>query len=461
MDPAKVTKNRRCIGFATGVILLLLGPAAGADDLIFDLEEVSACELFEQIPTFALGQQATCTRRPDPNVRAYPALKSDKPVYGSVQFGSYDEARNPALLYHFVADESGGSGTGYDRLYLDLNGDKDLSNDTPVLPKNDWPAQLRLRYTSIERDVLFDRLGIPLPFGPAGRRPLEVVPRLLLLKGGSAMLSFVPTKARRGHIEIAGRQYDVFLGQTQPVCGWFDHPETSFHLVPRTGSSVQSTSTTMTTLMWMRRLGETFYRFAATPAGDKLFVRPYDGPLGDFEIGGPKFQTTALTAGGHLQSRDTIIPVNGPKCRLPVGDYSLAYLTVAHQGLTFAIQQNIHGDGAFRGKLYHQPAYPIPIREGTCFVLDFSHSPQIVFACPSRDHRARVGENLFVEAVLADPALDFVVCNLSYTPPQPAAGPAEPPAHTRAQTRNTTLPPQVTISRANGEVVARGVMGYG
>jgi len=456
------SREKRRMRATAVAILLLLSPAAGAEESVFALEEVATCDLIRQMPAWSPGHAATCSQVPDPGVRAYPALKSDKPVYGSAQFGSFFEERNPALLYHFVADESGGPGSGYDRLYVDLDGDKDLSNDAPVSPRKDVPAELLLRYTNIVGQVLFEDVGIPLPFGSDGLRPLAFTPRLLSIKGGSAMFSFVPATVRRGRIEIEGRRYDVVLGQEQPICGWFDHPETAFCLTPQGQPGTKSSSPSFGVLMTMPRLGETYYHFAATPGGDKLIVRPYEGPLGDFEVGGgSRFKTADLAVAGSLRSRDALVHVRGPTCRLPAGDYLLHSLTVSHEGLQFTVGPNYHSDGGFRSKLRHVPNYPIRIREGERFALDFSNRPQIVFADPRRDYTAKPGELFGVEAVLADPVLDFVVSNFSYTPSDSRGGSAEQPKGSIARGRDTILNPRVTISRSNGEVVSEGIMHYG
>ncbi len=437
-------------------------PGSSVDERVFALEEVSAFALAKQVRAFAAGRQATCSRQPDSGVRAYPALTSDKPIYGSVQFGSLFEERDPALLYYFVIDESGGAGTGYDRLYADLNSDRDLCNDAPVTPMEDPPAGALLRYTSIAKVVCFAVLGIPLSYGSEGTRPLEVMPRLVLLKSGGAMLSFIPTRARQGWIELEGREYDVFLGYNYDVCGWLDHPETAFYLVPREGPQMSTSSVAATTLMVMPRLAETCYRFSATPAGDRLTVRRYHGPMGTFEIGGGrKFKTTDVAASGWLRSRDAVVQMKGPKGQLPTGDYLFDSTTIAHDGLVIALQKNNHSDGGFRSKLYHPPTYPIHIRQDKDFVLDFSNHPEIVFAEPARGRKVKVGEGLSVEAVLVDPVLDFVICDISHTPQAPNSESMARPGDHPAGAGDPTLYPRVTISRANGETVAEGAMRYG
>jgi hypothetical protein len=62
---------------------------------------------------------------------------------------------------------------------------------------------------------------------------------------------------------------------------------------------------------------------------------------------------------------------------------------------------------------------------------------------------------MFVQAVLVDPVLDFVVCDLNYGPQQATSG------NKTVNGRDTTLPPQVTIARANGEIIGQGPMDFG
>ena len=160
-------------------------------------------------------------------------------------------------------------------------------------------------------------------------------------------------------------------------------------------------------------------RFAATPAGDKLFVRPYQGPLGTFEIGsgGRKVGDAAIV--GSLGSRDTtialsaeltVLPIQPVRtCRLPVGDYYPEFLTVTYGRLQFVVLRNSHADGQPRAYARSEPqVFPIEIREDKPFVLDFSSKPQVLFALPVKSHRVCLGDELTVKAVLTDPALDIM-----------------------------------------------------
>ena len=143
---------------------------------VFKLREVS---VFEQgTDNFLRGQTGLCQDKPFAEVKRYPACVSKKPVYGSVRFAADYGQTNGGMLFYFAMDESQGTGKGYDRLYFDLNRDLDLRNDPVVMPQRHPPDRASLRYSSIKQQVIFDLLTINFDFGPAGTRPVQIMPRL-------------------------------------------------------------------------------------------------------------------------------------------------------------------------------------------------------------------------------------------------------------------------------------------
>jgi len=79
---------------------------------------------------------------PTTSLAGEPKYVSSKPVHFEAKLGPAD------AVYTFVMDESKGMGTGYDVLYLDANGDHDLSDEKPVQgtarmsgtsPRGDFP----------------------------------------------------------------------------------------------------------------------------------------------------------------------------------------------------------------------------------------------------------------------------------------------------------------------------------
>ena len=101
-------------------------------------------------PVLRNGQMVSCTPRVDSTIKKYPALHSAKPLYGTVKFGA--DEKDVGNAYSFVIDSTAAKPAAskpadvelaqnpppqhYDLLYLDLNRDGDLTNDTPVkLPR--------------------------------------------------------------------------------------------------------------------------------------------------------------------------------------------------------------------------------------------------------------------------------------------------------------------------------------
>ena len=83
------------------------------EPVVFELEEVPAFGETQaagsaRVPVrYPRGQNATCRDVPAGEVKAYPALKSKRPMYGSVTFDSNYYNPQPGVTFHFVFDESG------------------------------------------------------------------------------------------------------------------------------------------------------------------------------------------------------------------------------------------------------------------------------------------------------------------------------------------------------------------
>ena len=252
------------VAVAAGLVCMALGPPAGAaaeqdagqsfvltGPVAVPLEEVPAFgkeEVSGRVSyRYPRGQSAGCVPSPSGEVKAYPTLKSKRPLYGSVKFdGSpYDAAIG--TTYHFVLDETGeaekkpeaGGGPGdskpptdapkpagdaqaskpsllkelaknltatprpadpfarevrqvikqtYDLLYFDRNGDLDLTNDGVVRltdkPLFEAMPPGQMRGLSGEIEVTFD-------FGPpVGKRPFPIAVAVYAYQGANAPFSF-------------------------------------------------------------------------------------------------------------------------------------------------------------------------------------------------------------------------------------------------------------------------------
>lgn len=415
---------------ASSLVLLCLLMVANAfgdkektEELVFNLDEISTFEIDEQLlGRFVRGQFGNCSEQSVADVRAYPAFKSGKPFYGSVRFAGEYGNKNSGIQYHFALDESTGTGKGYDRLYFDLNRDLDLTNDTPLTPLQNPPDGAIRDYKTIRQQVCFNYLDVNFDFGSDGRRPLEIMPRLTISESGYTSLSFVTTTARKGKIRIAGQRFNILLGHNYLVGGWFDRPSTALLLIPEDDKSRRPSWWGADQLRAIHKIGETYYRFSATPSGDKLIVRPYNGDFGTFRIGSGWRLILNKNVSGSLISKDAALAVgkglerDWPKptrsCSLPVGDYLPAMLNITLGPLRIIVSDNYHSDGKPRDKSGRPPVYGIKIRKNKPFVLDFSNKPDVIFASPPADHRLKPGDKLDVKAVLVDPELDIMIRGL-------------------------------------------------
>ncbi len=439
--------------------------------LEFNLGEVSVFDVGEVFRNFLRGQSTFCNNRLYRPIK-YPAFKSEKPFYGRISFaGSSTEFHAPGG-YHFALDESAGTGKAYDRLYFDLNRDLDLTNDTPLASLQNPPKWALLGYSSVEQEVCFDSFEITFDFGTASERAIEIMPRLTINQGGHSELCFVATKVRRGQIDIGGAGYYALLGYTYSVGGPFEQTSRAFYLIPKISTQDYPRWPGANQFRAMHKIGGTYYRFSATPAGDKLFVQPYDGDFGTFEVGaGGRDIYPEMTVQGSLCSEDMVVAVGGElehgrltsakSCRLPVGDYLPWSLKITFGLLRIDVSKNYHSDGKLRNRDGSPLFYGIKIRKDKPFVLDFSDKPEMMFVSPAKGHRVKLGEQLPVEAVLIDQKLDIIIRRLEDITRKQKKEYLTSNGQKRTSKQVMSLEPKVLITRADGEKVAEGMMPFG
>ena len=454
------------------LVATAFGEKEKTEQLVFDLDEVSVFDLGERLARdFLRGQSSFCDNQPRRSPDKYPSFKSQKPLYGSVHFdGASTKPKTPGL-HHFVLDESSGTGNGYDLLYLDLNCDQDLTNDTPLASLQNPPKGALLGYSSTEQEVCFKSFEVTFNFGNTDKRLIEIMPRLMIRKGGHSDLSFIATKVRKGEIDIGGAKYDALLGYTYSVGRSLDQDSTTFHLIPKSEPKYPFGWWGANRLNSTHAMGEKYYRFATTPTGDKLFVRPYDGQLGTFEIGAGGRNIQEISIRGSLRSEETAVAIGGemergwPKpaksCQVPVGDYLPAYLRITLGRLSIFISNNYHADGQRRRPSNDPHIYGIKIRKDKPFVFDLSNEPKVIFASPAKNHRIKLGEELTVKAVLIDPELDIMIRGLDDTTRKVKKEYVMPDGKKRTYERRLSLDPKVVITRTNSEKVAEGAMPFG
>ena len=440
------------------LVMLLAFGCKQKDESVSRLKDVSVFKLDQPLlQNFVRGQVCQCGEEPDASVKVHAGFKSEKPLYGSVRFAGGFDVQDSGIQYHFAVDESAGTGQGYDRLYFDLNRDLDLTNDTPLVPLKNPPDGAMLSYSSLKQQICFRFLNVNFDFGTDGERALEIMPRLMIYNGGFTQMAFVTTRAHKGRIKIAGQRYDVLLGHNYLISGWFDHPWTALHLIPNGDTFRRPSWSGADRLMAIHKIDQTYYRFSAAPAGNKLLAQPYEGDFGTFEVGPGGRDIRKMAVRGSLFSKDIAVAVGGnleagwPRetrlSRVPVGDYLTDSMSISFGRLRIFISNNYHSDGKPRD-MDRPKLFAIKIRKDEPCVFDFSNEPEVIFASPGKDHRIKLGEELQVKAVLIDPELDIMIRGLDDT-------------GTEQKQKNVSLDPKVVITRAGGEKVAEGVMPFG
>jgi len=263
---------------------------------------------------------------------------------------------------------------------------------------------------------------------------------------------------KQGQITLANRPFKVLLG---------DRPEREFYL-----HDVEKRFGPYWWGSWSlhsyHKIDETYYQFATMEGDTKLSVRPYKGQLGLLRVGkGNRQLEKAQFIGSMKQAGAVAVPVGTIKerwpeevteCTVPVGDYTPYIMHVTYDNLDICISNNYHTNAQGQSEREKQTVYGISIRKGQPYVLDFSSEPAVVFDEPGKDKTTfKRGEEIKFAAVLVDPELDIMIRGLDDKSVQVE----KESSSGRKYTRPKSLDPKVVITRADGEVIAEGVMPFG
>jgi hypothetical protein len=483
--------------------------------LVFPLEEMPNFDNWD------MGHNCDCRREPTPNV-VYPAFSSVRPLHGEIRVDMELDDPDSGTLYHFALDESGGTGTGYNRLYIDLNGDGRLSDETPVTPLRELPPGHLFTQKWSAPPVWFGYVTFSSRDGTE-THSVQTLPRFT--EGGFPRLNFQATTARRGWIEIDGRRIAARIWNSYPIGTRWDRPATTVRLETPNGSVALPYWLGCNRLRALPRAGDKLWRISTIPAGSRLIVEPYAGGWGTIEIRTAGQPPRNASFYGSLLARDKAVAVGEPsqpaaykgvqRWEVPVGDYAPGVLSIRCGPLLFSLYGNdLSGVPSSTARM--SSTYPWRIRENETLTLEFADKPRIVFASPADGARLRAGDELKIAPFLVDPKLNATVRGLRR---QHEHGPSSAPVvmsailsalllvlllivllvvrglvgHGRPEHRHVAylgaaglltlglvftwnalwpvaqarrwayndLGPRATISRANGEIVAGGPMPFG
>jgi hypothetical protein len=461
-----------------------------ARPLTFKLEEVSAFGKVEidgrTIQRYAQGQYARCEGEPSKAVKAYPKLTSKQPLYGVLRFdGSYYDATQGKAL-HFVLDQSGeqpkpaeekkeadaktmvvipNEAEKYDRLYIDLNGDGDLTNDR-VLKLGENPPFEGLMGRANQR--AFESFSLPVDYGTrTGVKPFEMIASLAFVQRSMGIIYFTAPTCRRGKIKIDEQEFVAELAQTRMLSGRYDRPFVELRLTPL-GEATKTAQLLQANLSGVigqiRQIDGQWTVTSASPTGDRLTIAPYRGDFGVLEIGSGGRAITELGIVGTLASRTTMVALGDPRLsgavelprrfELPVGEYLPANLTVQYGRLRFNCRA-ITDDPA------KPPVRHIKIQKGQPCVLSFSGKPAVDFSSPAKDASFQPGQAVMLRAMLNEPRERTQIAGLYDTTTKESETTTQVAGQTVSIAKYPRIDPTIVIRNSSNEIVAEGTMPFG
>jgi len=459
------------------------------------------------------GVGVRCTLEPSKEVKAYPELKSKRPLYGSVTLDGNPYDPSAGVKYHFVLDESGiaekpaeadegaakpaevekpkaaketekkparpataiMSATirqvklNYDRLCFDRNGDGDLTNDGVLESAKKSPFE---GLPDTDNTRVFEDLVLSVDYGPpAGKRPFATVPRLRAYAPELAYLEFVPKVARRGTLRLGDVEYTAYLNQWSAFTGRFDRPFVYLELLPAGRVSRLPPPLTSGYLGEVRVVDEQLVTTSATPLGDKLTIQPYRGPCGVLEVGPGGRAITEMGVAGRFVSRTALIALGestpfppeklSRRYMLPAGDYMFSSLTAQYGRLRFGARQLREDELAAAGRPAKGPAFGVTIREDKPFVLDFSGKPAVVRLTPPQDQSFKPGSTVFIRVLMTEPAQGIAITGLWDTTKKTGERKYRRGDKEWTVPEYAKLDPTIVIRDSEGKQVSEGKMPFG
>jgi hypothetical protein len=267
---------------------------------------------------------------------------------------------------------------------------------------------------------------------------------------------------KQAQITLANRPLKVILA---------DKPEREFYLY--------DTETGIGPYWWgswslhsYHKIEDKFFEFMLIEDGTKIAARPYKGPLGTIMAGKGGRELEKVEFNGSVHQKANVAAPIGTiderrtkpvtECTIPVGDYTSYIMHITYDNLDICISNNYHtnAQGQSGGK---EIVYGMQVRQDRPYVLDFSNEPMVIFDQPPMSQTSfSRGQEIMFAAVLIDPKLDIMIRGLDDTSVKvdkeykDADGKV---IHTAKVSKS--LDPNVVIARADGEVVAEGVMPFG
>ncbi|MBN2182471.1 MAG: hypothetical protein JW715_11210 [Sedimentisphaerales bacterium] len=221
------------------------------------------------------------------------------------------------------------------------------------------------------------------------------------------------------------------------------------------------------------KIDDKFYEFKLIDNGKKIAARPYKGEIGTIKVGkgGRELEKTEFK-GSVNQKANVAAPIGTIKeqwpeavteYQIPTGDYTAYLMDVIYDNLAITISNNYHTNAQGQSRGDKEIVYGMQVRKDNPFVLDFSNKPMVVFDQPPKDKTTfSRGEVIQFAAVLIDPKLDIMIRRLNDTSVKVDRELKDSDGKVIDTVKvDKSLDPKVVIARADGEIVAEGVMPFG
>lgn len=248
---------------------------------------------------------------------------------------------------------------------------------------------------------------------------------------------------KQGQITLANRPFKIILGF---------HPEREFYIYDKKGFGPYWSGSQ--NLYSYHKFDDNFYEFMLIENGTKIAARPYTGPLGIIKLGKGGRELEKVEFCGSLKRKDNIAVPAGiirenqadmvTECAIPMGDYRLSKIYITYDNLLIrTTDKSTNMPDRFNRQ---DIVYGIHVRQDKLYVLDFSNEPKVIFNQQPMNQTAFLrGNQITFTTILVDPKLDIKIWGLEDT----------------SANVSKSLDPKIVIARADGEVLAEGVMPFG
>jgi hypothetical protein len=268
---------------------------------------------------------------------------------------------------------------------------------------------------------------------------------------------------QQGQITLANHPFKILLGE---------NPEREFYLY-----DIEKKFGPYWWGSWSLRsyhkINDQFFEFMLFKDIAKIAARPYKGLLGTIMVGKGGRDLEKVEFNGSVHQKENVAaPIGtieeywtGPvtECTIPVGDYTPYLINVTYDNLSIEISDNYHTNAQGQSRSEKQILYGMQVRQDKPYILDFSNEPMVVFDQPSSNQTTfSRGDEIQFAAVLIDPKLDIMIRGLNDTSVKVDREYKDAEGKViQTIEQNKSLDPNVVIARADGEVIAKGVMPFG